>query len=113
MTITAKELNEAIRANDNCVVVKGGSQEFHERPRDAVREECHFTVPGIEGKFECIDVCRDVTEPGVYNFVYRYGHQTFAIFGRHDSWNGTDIYDEDFYEVREKIVSYKTWEVKK
>ena len=111
--ITTAELNSAIRDNDNCVIVEGGSKQFHERVCEAVRDEAHFTVPGIDGEFKCIEVSRDVEEPGVYNFVYQRGDQTFAVFGSYDSWNGTDIYDEDFYEVREKIISYKTWEVKK
>lgn len=113
MKITAKELNDAIAANDNKVIVDGGSTKWDVRPSEAVQGESHFTVPGIDGEFLCIEVGRDIEEPGVYNFVYQFGDQTFAVFGSYDSWNGTDIYDEDFYEVVEKIVAHNTWEVKK
>jgi len=110
--ITADELNSAIRENDNKVIVTGGDKEFHVRVSEAVQDESHFTVPGVSGTFRCIEVGRDVDEPGTYNYVYQCGNQTFAVFGSYDSWNGTDIWDEDFSEVEEKIVAHSVWRVK-
>lgn len=112
MKITAAELNSLIGENEGMVIVTGGDKEFHVRVREAVQDESHFTVPGVSGTFKCIEVGRDVDEPGTYNYVYQRGDQTFAVFGSYDSWNGTDVYDEDFYEVEEKIVAHSVWRVK-
>lgn len=111
MSFTVKELRDAIK--EGGVVSTEEDEDWQpDGVIEAIREECGFSVPGIEGKFVYFTQGRDPIEPGAYTFVHKHepSGRLFALFGSYDSWNGTDIYDDDLYEVHEVEHIVKTWE---
>lgn len=52
-------------------------------------------------------------EDSAFEWVFKIKDQYFAVYGSYDSWNGTEMYDDDILEVEPKQVTYTEYHIKK